>query len=356
MIEHSKVNFDEDTIKAVTDVLKNGWILEGTTTKEFESYMCNYVGTKYATAVTSGTLGIVLALKSLDIRKGDKVATSSYICRTVIDAIKMIGAVPFLCDINLYDYSIDYKFLEKNFHSKIKCIILPHMFGIPADINRFKNLGIPIVEDCAQSLGSKYNKKKCGSFGDISVFSFQATKMITAGEGGMLLTNSDDINEKIKYFKTSAYLNKDFAYNFNYTDIQSAIGISELGKLQNYIDRKAKIYTRYYNELIKIPYISLPVKFVEREINFFKFIIMVENSLIRDELINYAYVHGAKFKMPIAPMPIHKMLGCNSNFFPNCDDVFNRSISLPIHQYLSDENLDEILNIILDFFKSHSNK
>jgi perosamine synthetase len=350
MIEHSKVKFDDEVIQAVCEVLKSGWILEGKKTNDFENNLCNYIGRKYGMAITSGTLGIIIALKSLGVKKGDKVATSTYICRSVIDAIKCVGAEPFLCDINLEDYSIDYEFLKENFDSDIKCIIIPHMFGLPTDIIKFRNFELPIIEDCAQSLGSEYKKYKCGSFGDISVFSFQATKMITTGEGGMLLTNNDKLYDKIQYFKTGADLTEDFAYNFNYTDIQSAIGIEQLKRIDSYIGMRKGIYNRYYENLELIEDIILQGDLHGRQGNYFKFIVKLKNEKMKNDIISNALKCGIKIKMPIAPMPIHSMMNLNKCRFKNADEIFNKAISIPIYHQLSNNEINKIIDFMKNYF------
>jgi len=233
-IPHSKPFVSDEDSEIVKSQINSSMHAPGEKTKELEEKMCKLLNVKYAKATNSGTAAIHLALLALDIKKDDEVIIPSYVCQSVMNAIKYTGATPILVDINP-DFvekgcNISEQTIKQSLTEKTKAIIVPHMFGIPANIDGIKKLAekhnTKVIEDCALSLGAKYKGKPVGSFGYISIFSFYATKMLSTGHGGMITTNSKNLFNKIEdllqYDKRETYK---VAYNYGLTDIQAALGI-----------------------------------------------------------------------------------------------------------------------------------
>src|SRR3989338_11463137 len=184
MIEHSKPTIGKEEQKSIVDVIKTNYLAEGKTVKEFEKELSNYIGTSGGIATSTGTLALHLALMSLDVKENDEIIAPSYVCRSVLNAILYCGAKPVLCDVDKEDYNISFEDAKRKLTKRTKAIIVSHMFGCPAEIDKFRRLGIYIIEDCAHSIGAKYKGRKVGSWGDLAIFSFEGTKYIVTGEGG----------------------------------------------------------------------------------------------------------------------------------------------------------------------------
>jgi perosamine synthetase len=338
VIPHSRPLIDEEDIKAVAEVLASGHIAQGERVKEFENAIANFVGVKHAVACSSGTAAIHLALNSLGVKKGDEVIMPSYVCSSLYFATLYVGAKPVIADIDISDLNISTKSVRGLISAKTKAIIVPHMFGIPAEIDEFLKLEIPIIEDCAQSLGAEYKGRRVGSFGDLAIFSFYATKMITTGEGGMVITNSNDLYSKINEIRD--YDKKPLTpvkYNYKMTDFQAALGISQFKKLPRFIKRRREIATLYnkklsnYNvKLFSIPHYKEPV--------FYRYVVMVNDA---ESIQKRAKENGVTFEKPVHK-PLHKSL--NASECPNSDEAYEKALSIPIYPSLREEELSYIIS------------
>ncbi|MGC9310396.1 MAG: DegT/DnrJ/EryC1/StrS family aminotransferase, partial [Candidatus Aenigmatarchaeota archaeon] len=191
-VPHSRPTINEEDILCVASNLRSGKIATGGEVGVFEKEMSDYIGALGGVAVNSGTSALFLALKALEVKNGDEVILPSYVCASVLSAVNSTGAKPVLADIENEGYNICPKSAAEKITARTKSIIVPHMFGAPAGLEELLELKVPVIEDCAQSAGASYNGKKLGSFGAMSIFSFYATKVLTTGHGGMVLTCSKD--------------------------------------------------------------------------------------------------------------------------------------------------------------------
>ena len=199
-IPHSRPTLDSSEATAVARVVNSGYVSEGAEVLKFERAFARYQGQKGAVAVNSGTAALHLALLALGVGKDDEVMIPSYVCTALLNAVLYTQARPRVVDVHFEDGNISTEAIQKNITKKVKAMVVPHMFGQPADIKDLMGFGMPVVEDCAQAVGASYENKKVGSFGAAGVFSFYATKMMTTGEGGIILTD----NEKIANFCRSS--------------------------------------------------------------------------------------------------------------------------------------------------------
>ncbi|MBM4272745.1 MAG: DegT/DnrJ/EryC1/StrS aminotransferase family protein, partial [Deltaproteobacteria bacterium] len=242
MIPHSRPTLDQDDYASVLHILKSGHLAQGKQVEQFEKDLSSLIGVRGGVAVSSGTAALHLALLSLNTGSGDEIIIPDFVCTAPLNAIRYTGAVPVIADIDPLTYNIDVGDLKKRLTKKTKAIIIPHMFGLPADMEEILSLGIPVIEDCAQSLGSRYRDSCTGRLGTLSIFSFYATKMIATGEGGMVLSDDESLLEKIRdlrdYDEKELYTVR---YNYKMTDFQAAFGISQLKKLFSFIKRRKEI-------------------------------------------------------------------------------------------------------------------
>ncbi len=256
----STPNVTQEDINFVNKSLKAGWISsEGPEVKKFEKNFSKYIGHKYAVAVSSGTAALEIAIKSLNLKKGDEIIIPNFtIISNALAAIKQDLKIK-LIDCGKFDWNMNISQIEKNISKKTKAIIATHIYNFPLRIDLLKKIckkkKIFIIEDAAEVLGQKLNKKLCGSYGDISTFSFYANKQITTGEGGMITTNNKKIYEKssslrnLSFGKKDRFNHDDIGWNYRMSNIQASLGISQLKRINQIVRTKHKIGLEYYKRL-----------------------------------------------------------------------------------------------------------
>jgi perosamine synthetase len=241
MIPHSKVVLEEEDLAGVIKVLRSGQLAQARVVSSLEEKSASLVGVNHGVAVSSGSAALHLSLLSLGVGKGSEVILPSYVCTALLNATHYVGATPVLSDIDLNTYNITSGNIEKAITDRTKAIIVPHMFGLPADIDAILSLGIPVIEDCAHTVGATVNGRKAGSFGLVSILSFYSTKMLGAGEGGMVLSNDRRLIETIRDLR--AYDEKEtyvVRYNYKLTDIQAALIASQLTDFRHSLKREKR--------------------------------------------------------------------------------------------------------------------
>lgn len=342
MIPHSRPTITKDEIKSVRDVLLSGYLSCGRKTEEFEEKFAKYIGVKYAAAVNSGTSALHLSLLSLGIGSNDEVIIPNYVCTAVLNAVLYVGAKPVLCDVSLSDYNIDVSEVKKKITKNTKAIIVVHLFGYPANILEFISLGIPVIEDVAQSPGAEIGGEKVGSFGKINIFSFYATKFITTGEGGMLTTQNRKLYHKILDLRDYDERNNyKLRYNYKITDIASSLGISQLNKIEMFIKKRRYIASVYNNEFKNLPVI-LPPQDVKKKAVYYRYCVRVKN---RDKIQKEIMKEGCEVKKPIFK-PLNKYLGFSG--FKNSGKIDKEILSLPIYPSLKKDEVKKIVKVIQD--------
>ena len=287
MIPHSKPLIGDDEVAVAMDVLRRGDCAVGPEIEKFENSVADYIGKKYAVAVSNGTAAVHLALLGMNIGQGDEVILPASVCPGVLHAIEYTGAKPVFCDINQDDLNLNFESAVQACSNSTKLIILPHLFGIPSDIDCFKELGIPLMEDCAQSIGAEYRGKMAGAIGEISVFSFYATKMMTAIDGGMILTDNVDIAESMRDLRYyGGKRNYKLRYNYKIQNINAAIGIVQLSRLKNFIHDRAVQFSILQDGLSEVSGLKiLPQNFDDRTSSFYKCLIGFNDQNIKDQYV-----------------------------------------------------------------------
>ncbi len=345
MIPHSRPTLDQDDVDAIGRVLVSGQVAQGGEVRRFEETLASLIGVGGAVAVSSGTAALHLALLALEIGAGDEVVIPSFVCPALLNAVRYVGAVPVPADINGETFNIDVRDLARRLTKKTKAVIVPHMFGLPADIREIVALGIPVIEDCAQSLGSRYRGGPAGSFGVLSVFSFYATKVICTGEGGMVAANDQRLMNRI--IDLREYDEKEdgrLRYNYKLTDLQAALGLVQLRKLPALIDRRRAIARQYDAFLQECP-VSLPARPQDREQIHYRYIIRTERL---QELLDAGVEAGISYRRPVFK-PLHHYLGLAG--FPATEEAFRRAVSLPLYPALRDAEVQTILQHLRSFLR-----
>jgi perosamine synthetase len=340
IIPHSKPSISEEEIAAVHSVLESGFIAEGRLVREFENKFRKYIGVRYALSTNSGTSALHLALLALKIKPEDEVIIPSYVCTAVLNAVNYVGAVARIADINRDDFNISAASAKQKISRRTRAIIVPHMFGMPADMDALKALGLPIIEDCALSVGAAYKDRKVGSFGLVSIFSFYATKVLTCAEGGMLLTNAKLICAAVSDLKD--YDNREryrVRYNYKMSDFAAALGLTQLKRLDEFVSRRQKIAAQYNKGLADLG-VRLPLSTVDKIHIYFRYIICYQNKA--DMLINALKRLGIEAKKPIYK-PLHIYLNLSNKAYPAATDIYKSAVSLPIYPGLKDGQVKSII-------------
>ena len=279
-ITFGKPCYDKNDIRLVTEILKSKWIGTGKKTLEFENYFSKYKKIKYSLALNSCTAALHLSLLTLNIKKGDEVITTPLTFCSTINSILHVGAIPVLADIDQNTLNIDPKKILKKINKKTKAIIVVHFAGLSCDMNEIlkisKKYSIKVIEDCAHAIETKYKNKQAGTLGDTGCFSFYSTKNITTSEGGMLTTKNKNLADRVKklrlhglsrdawkrYSNVGKYKTYDIfepGFKYNLTNMNAALGINQLKKINIFWKKRKKIWDFYNSNLGDLP-IKLPPK------------------------------------------------------------------------------------------------
>lgn len=331
MILHSKPWITEEDKQAVLSVLSKGMLAQGSVTKEFESGMAQWSGAKSGIAVSSGAGAIYLSLLALGIKTEDEVILPTYVCESVLQAVTATGAKGILCDVGI-NWVMEVAGVEKIINSKTKAIIVPHMYGIFADIASFRKFGAPVIEDCAQAVGDREIDKIKG---DIAVFSFHPTKCFTSGEGGMMVTSNEELARKARNIRDGS--EEEFSKRFlsPMSDLQAALGLSQLNRYPAFIKKRSEIAGKYMTDIAAIDQKILNYEAASSSM-FFRFPIKINGGLEKYKpLFEEKGIHIRKGVDKL----LHRLTGKNDAEFPVATELFNTTISVPIYPAMNEEEI-----------------
>ncbi|RXI73142.1 hypothetical protein DP127_05650 [Clostridium tetani] len=327
IIPHSKPYISENDKKYILNVMNSGMISSGEKVKEFEQQVSKYIGVKNGIATSSGTMSVVFSLKALDIKKGDEVIIPTYLCPCILEAVLAVEATPVLCDVDT-EWILSKKTVEPHITTNTKAIIVPHICGISVKIEDLLEFGIPIIEDIAQAFGGMLNNRKIGTYGDFTVCSFGAIKCLTTGEGGMVLTNNDEMCEKIRKFKVFSPM----------SDIQAMLGISQLKMYDFFLERRKKIANMYLKEFSIFEGLCMSDDLKNRDM-FFRFPLNLNFNEVKDVFLKKNVI-----VRQFIDFLLHRILKLDSKNYPNAEYFFKNTISIPIYPALTDYEVEYIID------------
>ncbi len=364
MIRLSKPTIKKEEIEAAIQVLESGMISQGKKVDELEKKFANYCGTKYAVAVNSGTAAIHSALYALGIKENDEVITTPFTFVATANPILMQGAKIVFADINKEDFNIDPIEVEKKITPKTKAIISVDLYGQPANYNVLRKIAkkydLFIIEDGCQAHGAEYHGTKAGNLADVGCFSFYATKNMMCGEGGMITTNNEKLAEFCKRFRhhgqseKTRYQYEDLGYNYRLTDLQAAIALEQLKKLDGFLDKRIE-NAKYFNEQLRnINGIKIPEPPIEIKHAFHQYTLICDNNkIMRDKLFDFLREKGVGagiyYPTPLHLHPHFEKRGYKKCDFPISEEIAKKVLSLPVHPELKKEDLEKIVNLIKEF-------
>ena len=340
----------EEEKHAVMEYLDNGgWLTEYKKTREFEQMIADYVGSKYASVVNNGTVSLAIAVMALGIKGNDEVIVPDYTMIASANAVILMSAKPVLVDINRTNLCLDLDLVEKAITPKTKAMMLVTINGRYPEMEKFvefaEDHGLYLIEDAAQSLGSRYNGKHLGTFGDVGSFSFSAPKVITTGQGGALVTENKELYLKI--LKTKDFgraqggvdYHETMGYNFKFTDLQAVIGIEQMKKLDWRVERKKEMYKLYKDLLEDVD----EIEFID--------VLVREGEKERDKLMSFLNERGIgtrPFYPAIHTQPPYSWI---KGDFKNSEYISKRGLWLPSASFLSGEDIERICKEIKKYFQ-----
>lgn len=352
--------------KYLNECIDTGWISsEGPFIKKFEDDMANYVGRKYAVAVTNGTAALEMAVEALGIGKNDEVIMPSFTIISCAQAVVKAKAKPVLVDSEYDSFNMKVQDIEAKITPNTKAIMIVHIYGLPVDIDPIlelaKKYDLKIIEDAAEMHGQIYNGKMCGSFGDISIFSFYPNKHITTGEGGMVLMNDERLYEKCKSLRNlcfspdvnKRFIHEELGWNLRMTNIQAALGVAQLERINEFVTKKRFIGNMYQELLSDIKTINLPLKnktFAENIYWVFAITLKDDYSKTAKEVIQELGNKGIgtrPFFYPMHQQPVFNNLGLFKNEeYPNATKLYERGFYIPSGLAITEEQIKQVSKIL----------
>ena len=345
MIPHYKPSFDENEVAAAASVIRSGQIAQGEMVAALEHRFAESTNRRHAIAVSSGTSALSLSLLALNIGKSDEVIIPSYTCSALWHAVRAVGATPVFSEIEPVTFNLDPMEIRKKISAKTKAVIFPHMFGQPGRIDELAACGIPVIEDIAQGVGCKIDDRPVGSFGDIAISSFYATKPIGAGEGGIVLTDNAKLAQKIRSLRE--YDEQETLtprFNAKMTDLTAAIALVQIDKFPSLTEKRKNIFRTYltaFGTAVVIPNSTL----AGVTGNFYRCIIDTTDA---EATIRQAETYNIRLRKPVFK-PLH--LFDSSEKMEITESAWSRQVSIPIFPSMSEAEINVVISGINFIFR-----
>ncbi|AEE96757.1 UDP-4-amino-4,6-dideoxy-N-acetyl-beta-L-altrosamine transaminase [Mahella australiensis] len=363
---------EDDDMQAVSETLKSDYLTTGPKINEFEQAFAQYVGARYAVAVSSGTAALHAACFAAGIKEGDEVITTPMTFAASANCIIYCGGRPVFADIDPHTYNIDPKEIEKHITPKTKAIIPVHFTGQPCDMDAINDIAkehhLIVIEDAAHALGATYKSKKIGGISDMTCFSFHPVKHITTGEGGMITTDDENLYKKLIQFRNHGitrdreilehddgpwYYEQQFlGYNYRMTDIQAALGISQLKKIDRFLSRRREIADRYDKAFADMEWIITPYQIKEAQSAWHLYILQLKPEYLgmsRKKAYIALQQRGIGVNVHYIPVyyhPYYRRMGYRKGLCQNAENLYERIITIPLYPKMSDEDVEYVIDAV----------
>ncbi len=365
MIPYGRQHINKKDARVVEETLYSDWLTQGPKVAEFERKLASYCGARYAVAVSNGTTALHLAYLVAGIQEGDEVITTPNTFVATSNMLVAIGAKPVFCDIRLDTYNIDENKIEKLITKKTKAIVPVHFAGAPCEMDKIlaiaKRHKLVVIEDACHALGASYKKKKIGGIADMTVFSFHPVKSITTGEGGAILTNSEEFYKKLLLLRSHGIakdkngfnIMTELGYNYRLTDFQAALGASQLSRLDEFVAKRHKVVAGYRRLFGDCKDIILPLGDKNSVSSWHIYVVRVKNPDHRLPIYNFLRERGVgvNFHYPaVYSHPYYRSIGYKNLSLPNTETYHNSCITLPLHQQLKNSEMAIVVKAVKDYF------
>lgn len=369
-LSYGQQTIDDADIAAVVETLQSPFLTQGPKVEAFERAVAEYVGAKYAVAFANGTAALHGACFAAGVSKGDEVITTPITFAATSNAVLYCGGTPMFTDIDAQTYNLDPVAVRKKISSRTKAIMPVDFTGQPADLDAMLEIAeeykLVVIEDGAHSLGASYKGRKVGSQAHMTMFSFHPVKPITTGEGGVITTNSEVYYEKLKLFRSHGisktedsieqgewyYEMTELGFNYRMNDIQAALGLSQLAKLDGFIERRREIAALYTKKLAKVPGVVLPKQLNDTESGWHLYMIQVDERVLgkfRREIFDEMRAMNIGVHVHYIPVywhPYYRKLGYDKVTCPVAEQWYERALTLPIFPGMTDKDVGEVVEAL----------
>ena len=359
---------DGNERKYLNECIDTGWISsEGPFIREFEARFAKRVGRRHGVAVCNGSAALDAAVAALDIGPGDEVILPTFTIISCAAAVSRLGAKPVVVDCDPDTWNMDVTAVEAKITPRTRAIMPVHIYGLPVDMDPLlavaKRHGLFVIEDAAEMIGQKYRDRPCGSFGDISTFSFYPNKHVTTGEGGMIVTDDDALAERCRGLRNLAmkaprrFVHEEIGWNFRMTNMQAAIGLAQLERLDEFVPRKRHIFQRYTDLLSDIAVLQKPVACTDYATNInwvYGLVISDEVSFDAEEAMKRLAAKNVgtrPFFWPMHEQPVYRREGLfEGESYPNAERIARRGFYLPSGLALTDRQMERVSQAVHEVF------
>ena len=348
--------------KYLCECIDTGWISsEGPFVKDFEKKFSGTINRKYGIAVSSGTAALEVAAQAIGICEGDEVIMPTFTIISCAIAVTKLGAIPVLVDSNIYTWNMNVDEIEAKITARTKAIIMVHLYGLPAEVDKIlelaKKYNLKIIEDAAEMHGQTYYGKPCGSFGDISIFSFYPNKHITTGEGGMVVTDNEELAERCRlirnlcFRKDVRYIHDEISDNYRFTNLQAAVGLAQLERLDEFVIKKRKMGKYYTKNLKNIDGLILPIERTEYADNIYWVYglvlqkdIQVDNKTVQKLLAEEGVASRTFFWCMHEQPVLQKKRLVQGETYSNAEYLARKGFYIPSGLAISRDQMDKVIS------------
>mgnify|MGYP001241799354 FL=1 len=360
-IPMSAPDISEEDVRAVAEVVRSGRLALGPKTEEFERRIAEYVGVRYAVAVSSGTTALHLIVKALGIGPGDEVVVPSFTFVSSVNVVLYEGATPIFVDIESDTYNLDPEDLERKITPRTKAVMAVDVFGHPAEWDAISSIakghGLKMIDDSCEALGAGYKGRKLGQFGDAAAFAFYPNKQMTTGEGGIIVTNNENIARMCRSMRNQGrgemgeWLEHErLGYNYRMTEMSAALGVSQLRRLETLLAKRERVARMYTERLAGLDWVRPPVVRPHVRMSWFVYVVTLAEGLHRDPVMRAMAGEGIPTRGYFSPVHlqpyIQGLLGTRDGMLPITESVAQRTIALPFHGNMTEGQVETVVAVL----------
>jgi perosamine synthetase len=366
----SAPDISEQDIQAVVDVLRTPNLSSGPKVSEFEQSISRYIGASHVIAVSSGTSALHLCIRALGISEGDEVIVPSFTFIAVANAVRYEKATPVFVDIDKETLNLDPALLEAAITPRTRAVIIVHTFGCPADLPRILDIArkhqLLVIEDACEAIGAEYGGKKVGTFGDVGVFAFYPNKQITTGEGGAIVTDNAEIARKTRKLRNQGrddseqwFQHSELGYNYRISDINCAVGIEQLKRIDSILDRREAIAREYDRRLNRhLDLVLPPLTLLLRKMSWFVYVVRLGdqiNDRRRDGIVSGMKARGIAVGRYFAPIHLQPIYRSNQQLaLPITEFQASRTLALPFFNRIREDQIAEVCSAVTELIQAEA--